>query len=50
MDGESVLQQRSFAYLAKQGRKVIYKWFEVVNILSGLELFSDTQVQLSPAS
>ena len=37
-----MLQQRSFAYLAKEGRAGIYKCFEVVNILAGLELFKLT--------
>lgn len=37
-----MLQQRSFPYSAKQGHEGIYKCFEVVNILAGLELFKLT--------
>lgn len=48
VDGQLVLQQRSFADLAKQCCEGIYKRFEAVSILAGLELFKlaelDTQV------
>lgn len=46
MDGGPVLQQRSFAYLSKQGCEECFGM--AVSILSGLELFKlaelDTQV------